>query len=270
LGAALLGGCGEAEPPRWVSIQGDGLEFLPPQGISVEHAFGSPRFHRRGRRGGSIGIAEISTNWSPYAETLFHEVRRNVAKAPRCSAPDATQGRLSNGWESAWTEMRCPEGPPRPIVIFAAEGKRYVVSGDGFAIAEMLALAGSGRVLSPERRASLALGKRTGPMEDVDRISGGPAARRTLALAACAWIALAFAGAFLWRAGGAMRAAAGVLCLIYAVCFGPFWAGLLFMAFSGVALFGVPGPASVAAVLGLMLLSAAAAAVLSRRRRTPP
>lgn len=269
LGAALLGGCGRDESARWVGIEDGRLEFPLPRSMTVSHFMGSPNFQPKGGTG-SFSIGERSTNWSPYAATLPDEIRQDLARFPHCTAPDIQQGRLSNGWQAAWADTVCHGHVSAPDVVFDVEGVRYVVStsGGGPPIAEILEFVGRGRVVPLERRSSPAQDERKDPMREIDQLSGGPQIRRTLALGALSWIGLMFACVFLWRRGVRARIAAAVLCLLYAVFFGRFWAILAVTAYFGMPLFGVPGSAAVGAAFAFMLLAFGAAVLFARLR--PP
>ena len=267
--SALLSGCGGGgAPPQRIRIQEASLEFPLSKSMSATYFMGSPSFKWKGRSS-SFSVGERSTNWSPYAATLSDEVRQFQAGVPHCVlTSEIRMQRLTNGWECAWAEMLCHESVPSPHIVCEAEARRYVVSvsGKDYSIPEILEFVGAGRVVPADQRAAILAEaeKKSDPMREIDRISGGPQIRLTLLAGVLAWIGLMFACVFLWRGRKILRVAAVLLGLVYAMFFGPFWVGLVFSAFLGVPLFGIPGPVVVTAALGVMLLSLGVAARFAR------
>lgn len=267
-----------ARIPGWENTSDDVIEFPAPKGLTIVFDGSSDlKFMRDARSTLNVALIDDGSPSGRRSDSLRVEVEGFSKPSPSCMDATPQEGRLDNGWNAAWIERQCrdKEGRAIPIglVVYSAEGRRYLISGVGFSLAEVLAFAGRGRIIPPERRPTEA-GKKKMEREaqefagEVDRVSGGPQIRSHLLFSVAAAVGLMLATVFLWRGGAVMRIVAVVLWLFYALRFGLRLVMLCFIAFSGVPLYGYPGPLVILGVAIVLLGGLVLAWVVSRSLRS--
>jgi hypothetical protein len=166
----------------WESTADDRLEFPVQKGMTLMiDGRGSPSYMRAS--GARLDVRPSGDAPAADANSVLGGMLARGEKAGCVHAPPV-QEKLENGWDALSAELKCGANGVAMIAC-TVEGRVYVISGNGFSLADLRAFVQSGRVIPPERRPSPAavaqMEKEAGTFnKEVDRLSGGPSFRAGL------------------------------------------------------------------------------------------